>query len=89
RIIDRVEGRVDGQETMFGVSPQYGEINWTGLAFSPEQFATVTSLDKEAWAQEFQLHDELFDQLAQGLPQALSDTKAAMEARLEELLATH
>ena len=88
-IIDRVEGRVDGQETMFGVSPQYGEINWTGLAFSPEQFATVTSLDKEAWAQEFQLHDELFDQLAQGLPQALSDTKAAMEARLEELLATH
>jgi len=69
---------------MFGVAPEYGEINWAGLAFTPAQFATVTSLDKEAWQQEFQLHDELFAQLAQGLPQALRDTRAAMQARLTE-----
>jgi phosphoenolpyruvate carboxykinase (GTP) len=84
-MIDRVEGRATGQPTMFGVAPQYTEINWTGLAFSPEQFATVTSIDKAAWQQEFHLHDELFTQLAQGLPKALTDTKAALEKRLEAL----
>ena len=84
-IIDRAEGRAAGQQTMFGVAPAYGEINWTGLAFSPEQFATVTSIDKGAWEEEFHLHDELFNQLAQGLPPALTETKAAMEQRLEAL----
>ena len=84
-IIDRAENLAAGQQTMFGVSPEYTEINWTGLAFSPEQFATVTSIDKAAWQQEFQLHDELFNQLAQGLPEALSQTKAAMQARLQAL----
>ncbi len=81
-MIDRAENRVAGQQTMFGVTPQYGEINWTGLAFTPEQFATVTSVDKDAWAQEFKLHEELFTQLAHGLPPQLADTKSAMEQRL-------
>ncbi|MBK6614687.1 phosphoenolpyruvate carboxykinase (GTP) [Ottowia sp.] len=81
-IIDRAENRVAGQQTMFGVTPQYGEINWTGLAFTPEQFTTVTSVDKDAWAQEFKLHEELFTQLAHGLPRRLADTKSAMEQRL-------
>jgi phosphoenolpyruvate carboxykinase (GTP) len=81
-IIDRAENRVAGQQTMFGVAPQYAEINWTGLAFSPEQFANVTSIDQNAWAEEFALHDELFAQLAQGLPAQMTETKKAMEARL-------
>ncbi|MDR0274026.1 MAG: phosphoenolpyruvate carboxykinase (GTP) [Burkholderiaceae bacterium] len=84
-IIDRAEGRAAGRPTMFGIAPEYGEINWAGLDFSPAQFATVTSIDHEAWQQEFQLHDELFEQLAQGLPQALPNTKAAMQARLATL----
>jgi len=84
-IIDRVENRVPGQQTIFGITPQYGEINWTGLAFSPEQFVTVTSIDKSAWEQELHLHNELFDRLAQGLPKALNETKAAMQERLETL----
>ena len=71
-----------GQQTMFGVAPAYGEINWNGLAFSPEQFANVTSIDQNAWAEEFALHDELFAQLAQGLPAQMTETKKAMEARL-------
>ncbi|MFV0679277.1 phosphoenolpyruvate carboxykinase (GTP) [Ottowia sp.] len=82
-MLDRVEGRAQGQPTMFGVTPQYDEINWSGLAFSPEQFKTVTSIDKAAWQQEFHLHDELFAQLEQGLPKALSDTKLALQKRLE------
>ena len=81
-IIDRAERRVAGEQTMFGITPAYGEINWKGLAFTPEQFATVTRIDKAAWEQEFALHDELFAQLAQGLPAALPQTRQALQERL-------
>ncbi len=81
-IIDRAENRAAGAASMFGVAPTYGEINWTGLNFTPEQFATVTSVDKAAWEDEFRLHEELFAQLAQGLPPAMTQTKEAMQQRL-------
>ena len=81
-MIDRIEGQAPGQETMFGVAPQYGEINWTGLDFSAQQFQAVTNIDKAAWTEEFKLHDAHFEQLAYHLPKALLDTKAALEQRL-------
>jgi phosphoenolpyruvate carboxykinase (GTP) len=81
-IIDRIEGKAKGQDTMFGVAPTYAEINWNGISFSAEQFAQVTSIEKAAWAEEFKLHDAHFEQLAYHLPQALRDTRVALENRL-------
>ena len=80
-IIDRIEGRAAGQATPFGVAPQYGEINWQGLDFTPAQFATVTRLDPSVWQDEFKLHDELFARLAERLPAALSQTRRALQQR--------
>ncbi|MBI5278838.1 MAG: phosphoenolpyruvate carboxykinase (GTP) [Burkholderiales bacterium] len=81
-MIDRIEGRVPGQDNVFGVGPAYEEINWNGLDFTPQQFAQVTDIDQAAWRQELQLHAELFEQLAYHLPQELKDTKAKIEERL-------
>jgi phosphoenolpyruvate carboxykinase (GTP) len=81
-MIDRLEGTAPGVETGFGIAPQYSEITWSGLDFTAEQFKTVTSLDKDAWKQEFALHTELFTQLAYHLPKELADTKVKMEQRL-------
>lgn len=81
-MIDRIEGQAAGQETAFGIAPQYAEINWTGLEFSPAQFATVTSIDPAAWAEEMKLHGEHFDKLAYNLPKALLDTKTRLQERL-------
>ena len=81
-IIDRIEGTATGHDNGFGVTPQYGEITWTGLDFTADQFNTVTSVDKNAWKQEFVLHSELFTQLAYHLPQQLIETKAKLEQRL-------
>jgi phosphoenolpyruvate carboxykinase (GTP) len=67
---------------MFGIAPSYGEITWTGLDFSAEQFKSVTSIDTAAWQTEFKLHDEHFAQLSYHLPQALLDTKSALQAKL-------
>jgi phosphoenolpyruvate carboxykinase (GTP) len=82
-IIDRLEGKVQGHDTMFGVAPNYSEINWSGIEFSADDFAKVTSIDKAAWAEEFKLHEEHFSKLAHNLPKAMSDTLKALEARLE------
>jgi phosphoenolpyruvate carboxykinase (GTP) len=82
-IIDRLEGKAQGHDTMFGVAPNYSEINWSGIEFSADDFAKVTSIDKAAWTEEFKLHEEHFSKLAHNLPKAMSDTLAALEARLE------
>jgi phosphoenolpyruvate carboxykinase (GTP) len=81
-MIDRIEGKAKGTEHVFGVSPSYEELNWTGLDFSAEQFKTVTSIDKAAWEKELQLHAELFQQLEYHLPKELGETKAEIERRL-------
>ncbi len=81
-MIDRIEGQAAGTEHVFGVSPAYEELNWTGLDFSAEQFRTVTSIDKAAWQAELKLHAELFEQLKHHLPAELEATKAAIERRL-------
>ncbi len=81
-MIDRIEGTAKGTEHVFGVSPAYEELNWTGLDFSVEQFNTVTSIDKAAWQKELQLHSELFQQLEYHLPRELGETKAEIEKRL-------
>lgn len=81
-MIDRIEGRANGVETMFGVAPAFGELNWTGLDFSAEQFRTVTAIDKAAWVEELKLHAAHFEQLAYHLPKELLETKAELEKRL-------
>jgi phosphoenolpyruvate carboxykinase (GTP) len=81
-MIDRIEGKAQGEATMFGTAPAYAEINWTGLDFNAEQFKTVTSIDKAAWVEELKLHDAHFEQLAYHLPQELVATKAELEKRL-------
>ena len=81
-MIDRLEGKAMGADNGFGVSPTFDEITWTGLDFTPAQFATVTSLDKADWKAEIALHTELFSQLAYHLPAQLQSTKAQLEQRL-------
>jgi len=82
-MIDRIEGQAKGKENVFGVSPTYEELNWTGLNFTAAQFNTVTSIDKAAWVAELKLHEELFTQLAYHLPAEMTSTKAALAARLK------
>ena len=81
-MLERIEGKANGQENIFGTTPTHGDINWTGLNFSTEQFNKVTSIDKAAWQEEMKLHDQLFEQLSYHLPKELVETKSALEARL-------
>ena len=81
-MIGRIEGSAQGSENAFGTTPRYGDLDWTGLDFSPAQFDQATSIDAAAWETELALHDELFQQLAYHLPTEMLATKAKIEARL-------
>ncbi|MDZ7857109.1 phosphoenolpyruvate carboxykinase (GTP) [Sphaerotilus sp.] len=81
-MLGRIEGTAGGSENIFGVSPNYGDLNWSGLDFSEAQFQSVIGIDRDAWVQEMKLHGELFEQLAYHLPAELIATKAAIEAKL-------
>ena len=82
-MIDRIEGKTAGSENVFGISPQFGELNWEGLDFTPAQFHTVTHVDKAAWVQELKLHEALFEQLAHHLPPELPACQRAIAKRLD------
>ena len=81
-MLGRVQGRAQGAEHVFGISPRYEDLDWRGLDFSAAQFQQVTSIDAQAWRAELALHDELFQRLAYHLPAELTQTKARIEARL-------
>jgi phosphoenolpyruvate carboxykinase (GTP) len=81
-MLDRIDGKAQGQENAFGISPRQEEINWTGLSFTPAQFEAVTHISRSDWTAELKLHEELFQQLQVRLPAELPATKAAIEQRL-------
>ena len=81
-MLGRVGGTAGGRDNAFGVSPRYEDLHWEGLAFSPEQFASVIGMDAADWQQELKLHEELFKQLAHGLPAELPATKARIADKL-------
>jgi len=81
-MVERVEGTGQGEGHFFGVSPRYEDLDWSGLDFSKEQYASIINADPDAWKAELKLHDELFTQLAYHLPAELTATKQKLEAEL-------
>jgi phosphoenolpyruvate carboxykinase (GTP) len=81
-IVDRVEGRTGGQEHIFGITPRYEDLQWTGLSFPREQYERITSIDPADWRKEISLHAELFGKLHPHLPDELEQTRAALEQKL-------
>jgi phosphoenolpyruvate carboxykinase (GTP) len=81
-MVERIEGRAQGGEHVFGISPRYGDLHWSGLAFPEDRFARITSIDLAAWREEFRLHGELFESLAQRMPAELLAVKRELELKL-------
>ena len=81
-MLGRIDGQAQGVDQVFGVSPSYQDIDWTGLEFTPDKFEQIMSVDEGAWRAELALHGELFGQLAQRSPEDLPATKVKIEGRL-------
>jgi phosphoenolpyruvate carboxykinase (GTP) len=74
-IVERIEGRGAGAEHLFGVTPRYEDLDWTGLDFSRADFERITAIDASQWKRELGLHDQLFDKLSHGLPPSLREVR--------------
>jgi phosphoenolpyruvate carboxykinase (GTP) len=81
-MLERVDGSAEGDANVFGVSPRYDDLTWSGLDFSREQYQQVISIDRAAWQAEMVLHGELFQQLSARLPPQLLTIKGEIEQRL-------
>lgn len=68
-IVQRVHGGASAVESPIGWMPRYEDMDWTGLEnFSREDFANITTIDREPWKQELLSHEELFAKLYDKLP---------------------
>jgi phosphoenolpyruvate carboxykinase (GTP) len=81
-MLERIDGKQGGVEHVFGVTPAYEDLAWDGVDFSKAAFDKITSIDRESWLKEFELHAELFDNLKGRLPEALAHKRHALKARL-------
>jgi phosphoenolpyruvate carboxykinase (GTP) len=82
-MLQRIEGQGHAIDNGFGLAPEYADLNWDGLQFSAEQFATITSVDSAAWQEEIGLHETLFKQLKHHLPPVLHTIKTSLQQRLQ------
>jgi phosphoenolpyruvate carboxykinase (GTP) len=86
RVLSWIAGRCLGQahatETPLGWMPDFDDLHWNGLDFGKDKFASLTSIDRDAWSRELKLHDELFAKLKDRLPKALVLERELLETRL-------
>ena len=81
-IVDRVRGRSLGRETPIGWTPYYDDMEWTGLNFTPEQFADVQRVNLAEWRREVMSHEELFIDLHDHLPPEMIYERELLICRL-------
>jgi phosphoenolpyruvate carboxykinase (GTP) len=71
-IVDRVNSRGTGVESVLGWMPRYEDLEWKGLEkFTEEKFCEVMTIDRQAWLEEINSHQELFVKLYDKLPKEL------------------
>ncbi|MCB1145348.1 MAG: phosphoenolpyruvate carboxykinase (GTP) [Leptospiraceae bacterium] len=81
-VVDRVHGRTSAIESPIGWVPRYDDIDWTGLDFPKEKFASLMTIDSELWKKEILSHDELFSKLYDRLPKEFTWIKELMISSL-------
>jgi phosphoenolpyruvate carboxykinase (GTP) len=81
-VVNRIKGRVTGDETPFGVVPKYEDINWNGLVYDEDTFKDLMAIDTENSIREFEDQLNLFNEIGDSLPEEMENQRQAM---LEQL----
>jgi phosphoenolpyruvate carboxykinase (GTP) len=69
---------------VLGWMPNYEDMDWSGADFSKEQFAGVTSVDKQAWLSELTGVKEWFGKMGDKLPAKLATIRDEFEHSFEK-----
>jgi phosphoenolpyruvate carboxykinase (GTP) len=81
-IVDRVRGRTQAEETPIGWTPNYQDIDWTGLDFPRKTFEELQRVDRQGWRSEVIGHEELFLDLHDHLPPEMIYERELLICRL-------
>jgi phosphoenolpyruvate carboxykinase (GTP) len=83
-VVDRIHGRAQKPvESPFGLMPQYQDLNWTGLTFTPDRFAKIMAVDPGEAKREALDQQELFDRFGSRLPSELEEERQSLLSRIE------
>ena len=82
-IVDRVRSRVDGVQSPFGTTPQYTDLNWTGLDFSTEDFKALMTIPANEAKAEAEDQKQFFATMGTNLPENMEVQRTNLLQRLE------
>ena len=81
-VVNRVNGKVDASETVYGYVPKYEDINWNGLAYDKATFEELMSINNASSKREVEDQTSLFNKIGDHLPAVM---KAIQQEMLEQL----
>lgn len=79
-VVNRIKGRVSGDESPFGMVPKYEDINWNGLVYDEDTFKDLMAIDTENSIREFEDQLNLFNEIGDSLPEEMENQRQAMLA---------
>ena len=85
-IVERLEGKVEGDTTPLGIIPAAGELDVSGLEISQSQLEDLFEIDFESWIYEVQGTGKFFESFGEKLPSQLEIELIQLEARLRSSL---
>ena len=81
-VIDRIHMRIEADESPFGLTPTYDDINWHGLNYGADTFQSLMSIDRTEATVEAENQRSFFDRLKGKLPDEMEQQRHALLRRL-------
>jgi phosphoenolpyruvate carboxykinase (GTP) len=81
-MIDRIKGKVSGEETPIGTVPRPQDLNLDGLDLSAGDLRALLRVDREEWAAEVPEMRSFFDRFGARMPRELNDSLDGLAQRL-------
>jgi phosphoenolpyruvate carboxykinase (GTP) len=70
-MLERIDGRAEGSQTLLGTVPAPGEIDLSGLEIAPQQLSKALAVNRDEWKAEMASAGELFERIGRSVPEQL------------------
>lgn len=72
-MIDRIEGKVEGEKKELGLFPKIEELDLSGLEIAKETVEKLLSVSKEEWQKEIPMIEEFYSKFGDKIPKELKE----------------
>ncbi len=72
-MIDRIEGKVEGEKKELGLFPKIEDLDLSGLEIAKETVEKLLSVSKEEWQKEIPMIEEFYSKFGDKIPKELKD----------------